>query len=150
MPDAFTTLVDAQKVVMAFEAAQDFEHEQYYHSEKLSGSLVQLIEMGKQCTYDDYVDAQRLADTCRGLLANIQSNYDALLTPSAPGEAPEGLDATGDPLFNRIWTLLHVPSINIPGYRGPNGLPVGVQLVGAMYEDKKLFQVAKWCHTRMG
>jgi len=150
LPDSFSTLVDAQKTVMAFEAVQGLGHENYYHTDKLSGSISTLLELGKQCSYDDYVEAQRLAEKCRGQLASIQSDYDALLTPSAPGEAPKGLDATGDPLFNRIWTLLHVPTVNIPGFYGPNGLPVGVQLVGAMYEDKKLFQVANWCHTRMG
>ena len=66
---------------------------------------------------------------------------DALLTPSAPGEAPRGLESTGDPAFCRVWTLLHVPCVNVPAAMGPRGLPVGVQLVGRPYEEELLLEI---------
>lgn len=66
--------------------------------------------------------AIRLADEFRAL--------DVVLTPSAPGEAPAGLAATGDPLFNRIWTLLGNPCVHLPFAQGAAGLPVGVQAIG--------------------
>ena len=73
----------------------------------------------------------------------IAGNFDALLTPSAPGEAPIGLASTGDSIFNGPWTLLHAPCINLLGLSGPDGLPVGVQLVGARYSDGRVLQAAR-------
>jgi Asp-tRNA(Asn)/Glu-tRNA(Gln) amidotransferase A subunit family amidase len=69
---------------------------------------------------------------------------DVLLTPSAIGEAPEGLSSTGDPAFNRIWTLLGVPCLNLPGAVAPSGMPVGVQLVGRSGCDGDLLAAAAW------
>ena len=65
-----------------------------------------------------------------------------LLTPSAPGEAPRGLETTGNALFNRAWTLLHVPCVTVPCGTGPQGLPLGVQLVGRIGADAQLFAAA--------
>ncbi|HKS63957.1 MAG TPA: amidase, partial [Xanthobacteraceae bacterium] len=67
---------------------------------------------------------------------------DVLLTPSAVGEAPEGLDSTGDPTFNRGWTLLHVPCVTVPAGTGPKGLPVGVQIVGPLSQDARVLSAA--------
>jgi Asp-tRNA(Asn)/Glu-tRNA(Gln) amidotransferase A subunit family amidase len=70
------------------------------------------------------------------------TGVDALLTPAAIGEAPAGLAATGDPAFSRVWTLLHLPCLSIPWAKGPSGMPVGVQLVGALGSDLALLGVA--------
>ena len=61
--------------------------------------------------------------------------FDCLVTPSAPGEAPEGLDDTGSPVFNKIWTLLHMPAVNVPAGRAPSRLPFGLQVVAPRYQD---------------
>ena len=74
---------------------------------------------------------------------------DALITPAAPGEAPEGLGWTGSPECNRIWTTLGVPCITLPGLAGENGLPVGVQLVGRAGRDADLLAAAAWLHPRL-
>jgi Asp-tRNA(Asn)/Glu-tRNA(Gln) amidotransferase A subunit family amidase len=73
-----------------------------------------------------------------------------LLTASAQGEAPIGLESTGDPVFNRNWTLLHVPCVTIPFALGPNGMPVGVQLVAQPGEHGRLLSAAKWIATQLG
>lgn len=146
LPSSFTDLLEAQKNIMAYEAVQNFEYELHNHVNQLSESMLTLLDIGKQCTYSSYVKAQEHAAQCRTTFASIMAEYDALLTPSAPGEAPYGLEATGDPVFNRIWTLLHVPTINIPGYVGTGGLPVGVQLVGKIYGDQQLLLTSKWCY----
>ena len=75
--------------------------------------------------------------------------FDALIAPSAPGEAPKGLEATGDPVFNRMWTLLGNPCVTLPCAKGPNGLPVGVQFVGALGEDDALLGVCAWAESRL-
>ena len=71
-------------------------------------------------------------------------DYDILICPSAPGEAPVGLNATGDPVFNRIWTFSGVPCINIPGLSGPNNMPVGLQVIGRFGDDARMLKAADW------
>ena len=82
------------------------------------------------------------AAALRPAFDEIARRFDAVLTPSAPGEAPVGLASTGDSIFNGLWTLLHVPCISLPGFTGPHDLPVGVQLVAPRYSDARLFDVA--------
>jgi Asp-tRNA(Asn)/Glu-tRNA(Gln) amidotransferase A subunit family amidase len=72
-----------------------------------------------------------------------------LLTPSAAGESPVGLDSTGDPSFNAIWTLGWTPCVTLPAGTGPVGLPLGVQLVGPRFRDEALFDAATWVETRL-
>jgi Asp-tRNA(Asn)/Glu-tRNA(Gln) amidotransferase A subunit family amidase len=66
------------------------------------------------------------------------------------GEAPAGIEATGDPIFNRIWTLLHVPVVHVPVARGPRGLPLGVTVVGPLAADRATLLAAEWIHARLG
>jgi Asp-tRNA(Asn)/Glu-tRNA(Gln) amidotransferase A subunit family amidase len=73
-----------------------------------------------------------------------------LLTASAPGEAPAGLDDTGEAMFNRWGSGLLVPCLNLPAFTGPQGLPVGIQLMGAIGEDARLLHAAKWIAGRVG
>ena len=107
---------------------------------------------GEMAAMADGVDvvsqAERLADLDAAALARpvfdkVATPYDAVLVPSVIGEAPEGLAATGDLLFNGLWTLLHVPCVNVPGWSGPNGLPVGLTLVGARFADRRVMDVAR-------
>ncbi len=91
-----------------------------------------------------------LARKCRARLAEAFAGNDVLLTASAQGEAPIGLESTGDPVFNRNWTLLHVPCVTIPFSIGPAGMPVGVQLVAQPGEHERLLSAAKWITTRLG
>ena len=76
-------------------------------------------------------------------------DFDLLLTPSATGEAPAGTGATGDPLFCRGWTLLGLPCVHLPFFRGHHGLPVGLQVVGRYGDDHRLLAAAHWCLERL-
>ena len=71
-------------------------------------------------------------------------DYDAVIAPSAAGEAPKFGGGTGDPVFCTIWTLCGLPSLTLPLLVGENGLPVGVQLIGAAEEDDRLLRTASW------
>ena len=78
------------------------------------------------------------------------TGIDVVLAPSTEGEAPEGIEATGDPLFNRMWTLLRTPCIHLPLGQGPRGLPVGVTLAGPIGADRPTLLAADWIHARLG
>ena len=82
-------------------------------------------------------------------LDGIFSDVDLLLTPSAAGEAPEGLGSTGDPSFNSIWTLAWTPCVTLPAGTGPKGLPLGIQLVGPRFRDEATIDTAAWVEARL-
>ena len=77
-------------------------------------------------------------------LAEIFLNCDAILTPSAAGAAPRGLDSTGDPAFCTLWTFCGMPALNLPLMTAANGLPLGAQLVGPRMGDARLLRTARW------
>ena len=146
LPASFIGLVDAQKTVMAFEAARALERESRDHPHRLSPVLRALLDEGRAAPEHGHARALAQAATARLHLRELMRDLDALLVPAAPGEAPAGLAATGDPVFNRIWTLLGPPCVNVPGLQGPRGLPVGIQLVGHADRERALISVAGWLH----
>jgi len=148
-PEGFRGLAEAQQAIMAFEAARAFAFEVRNHPGQLSGKLRELLATGEACTPEAYDRARALTDDARRLLPEVFGENDVLLVPSAIGEAPLGLSATGDPLFSRVWTLLGVPCVNLPGLTGPSGLPVGVQLVGLPGRDAELLGMAAWAEAAL-
>ena len=98
---------------------------------------------------DEVREARHRADQARTAMTALLEDLDVLLTPSAPGEAPEGLASTGDPVFNRVVTLVGVPAVSLPAGNGPSGLPLGVQLVGAPRGEAALLAVAAWVEARL-
>ncbi len=118
--------------------------------ENLSPEMVTMIEAGLAVSAERYDAARSLARDCRRMLPNIFDGVDVLVAPSAVGEAPVGIDATGDPLFNRIWTLLRAPCVHVPCALGPHGLPVGVTVVGPFGADRATLVAADWIHARIG
>lgn len=143
LPSSLTGLIQAQKTVMAKEAAQNLAIETSEHVTQVSQHIRDLVATGRAITDDDYYAAKsRALQGMRQVLA-LMGEADALLVPAAPGEAPHGLAATGDPIFSRVWTLLGLPCVNVPGLFGPGGLPVGLQLVGRPREERKLLAVAQ-------
>jgi amidase len=107
------------------------------------------IAQGRAVGRQTYRMAQAHGERCRLAVDALFEGYDLLLAPAAAGEAPEGLGFTGDPAFNRIWTLLHVPCVALPGGRGPHGLPLGVQLVGPRRRDEALLGWAAWAEAAL-
>jgi len=116
----------------------------------LSPQLTALLDRGLAARPDEVEAAKVRAGQAWTAMTGVLSSVDALLTPSAPGEAPAGLGSTGDPVFNRVVTLLGFPAISLPAGTGPAGLPLGVQLVGAPHADAALLAVATWTESRLG
>lgn len=135
LPADFSRLVDAQMTIMDAEAAVALDDEWRTHPDQLSTQLRELLERGRATPEADVRAARVLVAACRSALPSAFLGHDALLVPGVVGEAPEGLDATGDPLFCRVWTALGTPAVAVPGLTGPDGLPLGVQVVAAPDAD---------------
>jgi Asp-tRNA(Asn)/Glu-tRNA(Gln) amidotransferase A subunit family amidase len=135
---------EAHAVVMNHESGRAMGWELANAHEQISGGLRERLEFGLSRSEAEvrgahavFLGAQRAFPAC-------MEGLDALVTPSAPGEAPVGLGWTGDPVFNLIWTSLHVPCVTVPAGVGPNGLPLGIQVVTRMGEDKEALAWAQW------
>ena len=127
LPPGFDGLVEAQITVMEAELAEHLAP--LVSGLEISSGLAELLARGAAIPPAAYHEALELAGDCRGRLDELFDAFDLLLTPAVRGEAPAGLESTGDPLFCRTWTLLGTPAVAVPGLMGESGLPLGVQLV---------------------
>ena len=149
LPPEFAALVESQTTIMVAEIARSLAPEHRDRRDDLSDRLRAIIADGARVGDDDLRAAHAHARRCRALLPEVFADHDVLLTPSAVGEAPVGIDATGDPLFGRIWTLLGVPCVALPGLHGPAGLPLGIQVVAAPGDDATAIAAARWLAGRL-
>jgi Asp-tRNA(Asn)/Glu-tRNA(Gln) amidotransferase A subunit family amidase len=140
----FEELFEAHRKIMFREVANSRRYEYENHRSSLSDRLKEIIENGRALAISEIQNAVRIARRGRNQLAQAFSAHDVLLTPSAPGSAPEGLSSTGDPIFNGIWTLLGVPCITYPVARSSQELPLGVQVIGPVDSDERLIATTKW------
>ena len=144
LPPGSDQLFDRHRVIMGYETARALGWEYWNHGEKLSATLKARLDEGWKVPRADYDAMREHSRRCRRALAEAMREVDFLLTPSAPSEAPASLASTGDPVFNRAWTLFGTPCVTIPHGRGPNGLPLAVQLVGGYDSDMALIAWAEW------
>ena len=129
---------------MEADLAQSFAKEYADGKSKLSIVLREMIERGQKVSTTEYDSSVAKIKQYNERLDEIFEEYDAILTPSTAGPAPSGLDATGSPIFNTIWTFCGNPAINLPLLESPEGLPVGVQIVAAKDDDARLFRTSRW------
>ncbi len=117
----------------------------YQHGrEALSPIMRQTIEDGGKVTAVEWQESLLWQKALRGGLKEVFEHFDAIITPAAPGEAPQGLEATGDPSFCTLWTFCGMPAVSLPLAAGSTGLPLGVQLVGPLGDDARLLRTARW------
>lgn len=145
LPAPFADLNAAQKIVMNGEGGVQFLADYLQHHELFHDDFRKKVENFDGITPETLLWAQDLAATCRPVFDKLFGpNLDVILTPSSCGEAPfNPWETTGDAVFNSMWTLLHAPTVNIPGYIGSNGLPVGVTLAGPRLGDARLLAICK-------
>jgi len=149
LPDE-PVLADDQTLIMAAEAARTFESLRRTAGPSLSPQLTALLDRGMAAAPGEVRAAKDRAGRAWTAATALLAELDVLMTPSAPGEAPEGLASTGDPVFNRVVTMLGFPCLSVPAGTGPSGLPLGVQLVGAPRAEAALLAVAGWVESRLG
>jgi Asp-tRNA(Asn)/Glu-tRNA(Gln) amidotransferase A subunit family amidase len=135
--------------VSAYEFYRALAYERTRFPQLISDSLMQRIRGGSQVTRDDYEHAQEVASRCRAKLDDVYRDCDVLISPSATGEAPRGLESTGDPIFGLTWTLMHGPAITLPVFAGPAGLPIGLQVTGPRGADARTLVAAEWIRRQL-
>ncbi len=149
LPAESERLFDEHGAIMGYESARALAWEYRNHCDKISATLRRRLEEGWHLPREAYDAARTLARDCRRRFADQMDDYDFLLTPSAPGEAPDNLKTTGNSLFNRLWTLLGVPCVTLPCGIGRRGLPLGVQVVGSFDADGELLAWAHWAEQNI-
>jgi len=133
-----------QPIIQMFEAHQAFAWEYRENYDAMPPMLRVRLDETKALTVADYDEARAIAVTARAALSETLAGVDAILTLSAPGAAPKGLGSTGDARYNRLWTLMGTPCVNVPALTAEGGLPVGVQVVADYGDDARALSVAQF------
>ena len=144
LPSALKDIREIHTRIMLSEMSRSLAFEMDHFSKKLSPLLIKQIQAGSQISYEQYSQDLKFSQTAVALIKTLFSDKaDVIIAPSTIGEAPLIKDGTGDPIFCRAWTLLGLPCINLTVTTGPNGLPVGIQLIAGPGKDHFLLSVAK-------
>ena len=130
------------RMVSDYEISRALSWERNHHFDLLSEFQQGKMKDWPVVSYQEYRNAERVLSECRAYLEEASKEFDVLLTPSSTGEAPEGLDNTGDTSFNILATWTYAPCVTLPVFKGPSGLPVGLQLVGHRCRDHRLFEIS--------
>jgi Asp-tRNA(Asn)/Glu-tRNA(Gln) amidotransferase A subunit family amidase len=144
LPETAQRALDWHRTIMETEMAANLDLEWEKGRDRLSESLRNQLARGREVRALDYHKALARVPLVNEGFAELFARYDAILTPAAPGTAPKGLGATGDPAFCTLWTLSGMPAVALPLMQGENGLPLGVQLVGPRHGDARLLRTASW------
>lgn len=144
LPGIFSEAFAAHQVIQDHQAAMALAYEMDNHRDLLSPLLRDTLDYGRSISVEDYDTARRTVRHARLALRDALGDADVIVTPSATGAAPEGLASTGSSIFNRLWTLMGVPAVNVPGLHAASGLPLGIQVVGHHGRDGKTLAVAHW------
>jgi Asp-tRNA(Asn)/Glu-tRNA(Gln) amidotransferase A subunit family amidase len=144
MPDALVAAFDSHAIIQNYQGAQALAWEMDAHRDALSPALLTALDEGRATPAEIYDRARSSAKRGRRALISLftDAGIDVILTPSATGAAPMGLEYTGDHSFNRLWTLMGTPAVNVPGLYDGNGLPLGVQIVAPFGRDLQCLQAA--------
>ncbi len=137
-------VADAHPIVMNNESGRALGWELSNARDQISDGLRERLEFGLSQSEAAVAAAHAAFDLAQRAFPACMEGLDALVTPSAPGQAPSGLEWTGDPVFNLIWTSLHVPCVTVPAGTGPDGLPLGIQIVTRIAEDRQALAWAQW------
>lgn len=148
-PKAFNALGDVHATIMSYEGSRDLAHERRQHAERLSPVARALIDEGAGIAATTYLEAMVERDRAIAALDDLFGDAEILIAPSATGEPPRFEEGTGDPVMNKVWTMLKLPVITLPAGRGLGGMPLGIQLAARPGEEAKLLATALWAEARL-
>jgi Asp-tRNA(Asn)/Glu-tRNA(Gln) amidotransferase A subunit family amidase len=140
----FERAIEMHRTIMEVEMAHNLRRDYEQGAAKLSQALCKLIERGRTYPAVDYTRALASSALLYDSLDPVFDEYDAILTPAAPGPAPRGLGSTGNPVFCSMWTLLGTPAVTLPLLHSEEDMPIGVQLVARRGNDARLLRTANW------
>ncbi len=144
LPGIDAGISELHGVMCGFEFARTVAWERLNRLDELSADLREgRMNLGLETSYEKYRKITKKFERLRLDIDDELENYDVLISPSAPGEAPKGLRSTGSSIFNSMWTVLGTPVVTLPLFEGPTGLPVGLQLIAGRTKDRLLFDVAE-------
>lgn len=144
LPEIVTKAVEWQYMVQHAELAFSMQRELSKGADQLSDRLKAQIEAGSKISVIDYLAAKDRIPHVTFAFDEYFDRYDGILCPAALGAAPKGLGSTGDPIMQTVWTFSGLPTISLPMLRLSNGLPLGVQAVGAYKNDARLLRSVRW------
>jgi len=147
--DTLSNLVAVQARIHEYEIAKHQADVFDTHWDQISPTLQPIITRARQISKDEYEDALAVKASAEAFFANFFLDYDAIIAPSAAGEAPLFGEGTGDPIFCTLWTLAGLPCVSLPLLVGQHGLPIGVQLIGPAEKDDRLLRTARWLQKHL-
>jgi Asp-tRNA(Asn)/Glu-tRNA(Gln) amidotransferase A subunit family amidase len=149
-PPECATADKIQRILGAFEGLRNHMPEFWRHEALLSPRLrEEKITLGRKLTLEEFRTACRAVDKARVAAREWAGGFDAILTLPAPGQAPRSLADTGSAVFNAPWTQFAMPCLTLPAGKGPDGLPVGIQLVSRRHDDARLLEVGLWVERKL-
>ncbi|MEO8303703.1 MAG: amidase [Betaproteobacteria bacterium] len=145
LPEPFTAADGVTRVIQLAEIARNFADLHASSRDRMSETFRALYERGARIGATEYEEALGVRGALRRALAQFFGSYDAIVTPPTTGEPPRTLLTTGDASFCVIWTLCGVPCVAFPTGLGPQGMPMGLQVVTAHGDDRQALEIAAWC-----
>lgn len=149
LPPAFREALEAQSVIQNYEACRSLAFELRFRGEDVSRALKEYVAAGYDTTRERYDWARNVQAVCRAAMWQVFSQIGAIITPAAPGVAPENPSDTGSPICNQIWTMVGAPVVNAPGMTGAAAMPIGMQVIGPPGRAAETLAHAAWLHTAL-
>jgi aspartyl-tRNA(Asn)/glutamyl-tRNA(Gln) amidotransferase subunit A len=149
LPAAFADAAAVRERINFAEMAKHYYHYERRGWDSLSDETRAAMTAGKAVPARDYLSALDWPRVLNAALDEFFGRVDALLAPATPGPAPAGLDSTGSAIFNGVWTLCGLPVVTLPVFESPDGLPLGLQVIGRAGDDARLLRTARWLHAQL-
>lgn len=148
LPPVCRQAVSCHRTIMLCEMAHHYHKLYIDNRNKISPMLANMLDEGKLVSVSQYLDARNLLTEISGAVDNALKDFDAVMTPATPTEAPEGLASTGSPVFCTVWSLSGVPAVSLPVLSGEKEMPLGLQMVSTRGSDSRLLSIAQWLEEK--